>query len=146
VKRKKPSPKRKTVKTAKTAKAGRTATSAKTANSGKPAKSAKPGAASAPPLELIVRRGALRRFATLKQKSKGLPVKVTWDPRQVDRRASRAEKVASTDREQERRGSDRRQKPPFTWETADFLLIAKPPGSPAPKPNQKRKATSRKRT
>lgn len=69
--------------------------------------------------ELIVRRGALRRFDKLKRATAELPVKVTWDRRLEERRNSAAN-VA-----RERRQQDRRQAPPFTWEVADFLVVAR---------------------
>ena len=65
-----------------------------------------------------VRRGALRRFDLLKQKSTGLPVEVTWDRRQASRRAQ-APAVTGP----ERRASERRQEPPFTWDVADFVVV-----------------------
>lgn len=72
------------------------------------------------PVELIVRRGAIRRFHKLKEKTADLPVEVLWDRRQSDRRAA-TDKVPA-----ERRSVDRRQKPPFTWEVSDFVVAAKP--------------------
>ena len=72
-------------------------------------------------IALIVRRGALRRFHKLKEKTGDLPVEVMWDRRQSDRRAAPGKVVA------DRRGPDRRQKPPFTWDTSDFVVVAKPP-------------------
>ena len=73
------------------------------------------------PIELVVRRGALWRFNTLKKKTADLPVTVLWDRRQADRRTDQG------DTPQERRGPDRRQKPPFTWELADFVVVGQPP-------------------
>jgi hypothetical protein len=68
-------------------------------------------------LVIRVRRGALRRFDQLKAKSDGLPVEITWDRRSSERRAP-------TDAlEGDRRRSDRRQKPPYTWDAADFLVV-----------------------
>jgi hypothetical protein len=88
------------------------------------------------PIELVVRRGALWRFNTLKKKTADLPVTVLWDRRQSDRRA------ASSDTPQERRASDRRQKPPFTWEIADFVVVGQPAKQETPdeaKPAKKKK-------
>ena len=68
------------------------------------------------PLDLIVRRGALRRFHALTEKTAHLPVNVTWDRRTEDRR------VESTTTDVNRRKKDRRQKPPFTWELSDFVV------------------------
>jgi hypothetical protein len=67
-------------------------------------------------IELIVRRGAGKRYENLKKKTENLPVEVVWDRRKEDRR------TASASVSQERRKSDRRQKPPFTWEMGDFVL------------------------
>ena len=63
-------------------------------------------------LKLIVRRGALRRFHKLKRDTANLPVSVEWDRRQES---------ATRPGSPERRGT-----PPFTWETADFVVVEKP--------------------
>jgi hypothetical protein len=76
----------------------------------------KPRAAS---VELIVRRGALRRFDKLKEKAAALGVKVSWDRRQGDRR------TATDDVTKDRRRNDRRGAPPFTWDVGDFVVAAK---------------------
>jgi hypothetical protein len=68
------------------------------------------------PIELIVRRGALRRFRNLKEKTAALPVQVSWDRRVSDSRTASASV-----------GPDRRKKPPFTWELSDFVVAAKSP-------------------
>ena len=68
------------------------------------------------PVGIIVRRGAVRRFEALTRKTADLPVVVSWDRRKAERRAPTAS--AST----ERRSKDRRKVPPFTWETADFVV------------------------
>ena len=73
-----------------------------------------------PTVELVVRRGALKRYDALKKKTAELPVKVTWDRRTDQRRSSTAATGA------ERRTGDRRQKPPATWELADFVVIERP--------------------
>jgi hypothetical protein len=80
-----------------------------------------------PTVELIVRRGALRRFDKLKRATADLdlPVKLSWDRRLGERRTS-ASDVGS-----ERRRSDRRKEPPFTWRTADFVVV-EPPADEAP--------------
>ena len=70
-------------------------------------------------VDLIVRRGALRRFHKLSQKTADLPVTVMWDRRTSDRRS--ASDASGT----ERRTQERRQKPPFTWEVSDFLVAAR---------------------
>ena len=70
-------------------------------------------------VELIVRRGALRRYHKLKEQTAELPVKIAWDRRDGDRSAAPAR------RESDRRTSDRRQKPPFTWDLSDFVVVPK---------------------
>jgi hypothetical protein len=62
--------------------------------------------------EIIVRRGALRRFDRLTRDASNVPVEVTWDRRVSD---------ADAPPRAERRG-----KPPFTWDTADFVVVEKP--------------------
>lgn len=74
----------------------------------------------AAPLEIVVRRGAIRRFHKLTQKTESLPVAVTWDRRLGDRRSSASGTAAN------RRSADRRQPPPFTWDVSDFVVVAKP--------------------
>jgi len=97
------------------------AVSHSSSNAAKKRKVTSPAAASAPideaPIEIVVRRGALRRYDQLKQKSEELPVKLVWD-RRVDNRRRGAQAV-----EGERRESDRRQPPQFTWEVADFVVV-----------------------
>jgi hypothetical protein len=72
-------------------------------------------------VQLIVRRGAIRRFQKLKKKTEGLPVEVTWDRRENERRK------VSKEQPDERRTNDRRQKPPFTWELSDFVVVQRVP-------------------
>jgi hypothetical protein len=67
---------------------------------------------SKPITEIIVRRGALRRFDRIARDASNLPVEVSWD-----RRVSDAEAPPRA----ERRGT-----PPFTWDTADFVVVEKP--------------------
>src|SRR5262245_17649068 len=76
--------------------------------------------ADTPTVELIVRRGVLRRFEQLKRATAALPVKLSWDRRLGERRTS------AGDASRERRPSDRRKKPPFTWGTADFVVVERP--------------------
>jgi hypothetical protein len=76
--------------------------------------------AGTPKVELIVRRGALRRFDKLKRATAELPVKLSWDRRLGERR------TAAGDVSRERRQSDRRKKPPFTWGTAVFVVVERP--------------------
>jgi hypothetical protein len=70
-----------------------------------------------PNLRIYVKRGAIRRFARLTRDSRLLPVAIEWDRRQEERRAERK----SAPQEQ-RKSGDRRRKPPFTWEMADFVV------------------------
>jgi hypothetical protein len=73
------------------------------------------------PVGIVVRRGALRRFDALARKTADLPVVLSWDRRTAERRTSR-EPAPST----ELRSGDRRKAPPFTWETADFVVVEPP--------------------
>jgi hypothetical protein len=75
-------------------------------------------------VRLIVRRGAVDRYKKLKKKTEGLPVDVAWDRRKKERRR------ASSATENDRRTGDRRQKPPFTWELSDFVVVEKKPRRP----------------
>jgi hypothetical protein len=74
------------------------------------------------PVGIVVRRGAVRRFNELTRKTAELPAVVSWDRRRGDLRAS-PEPVEETDQ----RKTDRRQKPPFTWEAADFVVLDRAP-------------------
>jgi len=89
-------------------------------------KKKRPQTKAAGPVELVVRRGALRRFEQLKQKTEALPVKVMWDRRQSDRR------VASGTPNADQRKGERRQLPPYTWDVADFVVVGRP-RKPRPK-------------
>ena len=68
-------------------------------------------------LRIFVRRGALRRFHRLKRDAKELPVDITWDRREQERRE------ASDGVDADRRNQDRRKDPAFTWEMADFVVV-----------------------
>jgi hypothetical protein len=68
------------------------------------------------PVRIFVRIGALRRFHKLKQETTDLPVEVVWDRRREERREPA--NPPTTDR----RVRDRRRKPPFTWDAADFVV------------------------
>jgi hypothetical protein len=59
----------------------------------------------------------LKRFDSLKKATADLPVTLTWDRRLAERRTE------SSGATEERRRTDRRQKPQFTWELADFVVI-----------------------
>ena len=68
-------------------------------------------------VRMFVRIGALKRFHFLKKKTADLPVSVEWDRRRTERRAGDQPDTPKT------RGSERRGTPPFTWETADFVVV-----------------------
>ena len=74
-------------------------------------------------IEIVVRRGSLRRFDALKTRTAELPVVVTWDRRLSDRRG---ETAAPADAKRDTRETDRRRKPPFTWDLADFVVVDPP--------------------
>ena len=67
-------------------------------------------------LLLIVRRGAFTRFHSLQEKAAKLRVVLAWDRRKGERRRN------GGDPRPDRRVGDRRKDPPFTWDTADFLV------------------------
>jgi len=76
--------------------------------------------AATPVVELIVRRSALRRFDKLKRATSALPaLKVSWDRRTNDAVDAKPQ-------------TERRQKPPFTWDVADFVVVEKPADRAAP--------------
>ena len=64
-----------------------------------------------PPITLIVKRGALRRFHKLQKDTAHLPVVVAWDRR------------TGESQEDETSAEDRRKNPSFTWEMADFAVV-----------------------
>ena len=66
-------------------------------------------------VRMFVRIGALKRFHFLKKKTADLPVSVEWDRRRTER--------ASGDDTPGTRAAERRGSPPFTWETADFVVV-----------------------
>ena len=63
-------------------------------------------------VRLYVRRGAIRRFDRLKRDTQHLPVEVTWDRRK-----------SGTDGTRDHTLADRRQSAPFTWGSADFVVV-----------------------
>ena len=71
-------------------------------------------------VRMFVRIGALKRFHFLKQKTAELPVSVEWDRRRSDRRSGEDAASANV------RKVERRATPPFTWETADFVVVEEP--------------------
>jgi len=84
------------------------------------------------PIEIVVRRGAIRRFDALKTRTSKLPVVVTWDRRTGERRDEDTTAGAKRDR-----ATERRRKPPFTWDLADFVVV---------EPAKQRKASRKKPT
>ena len=93
-------------------------------------RSTAPGKKKKDAVEIIVRRGALRRFDALKTKTGELPVNLTWDRRLSDRRDGDAAAAKP-----ERRYKDRRRTPPFTWDVADFVVV---------EPTKRQKTTRKK--
>jgi len=85
-------------------------------------------------VEIVVRRGAGRRFEALQNRTSELPVVVSWDRRKTERRTK---PHPSMEVPRDRRASDRRQKPPFTWELADFVVVV-------PESKRRRKAKTTK--
>ena len=84
-------------------------------------------------IEIVVRRGAMRRFDALKTRTSELPVVVTWDRRTGERRSGDDTGGAKRNRKQ----AERRRKPPFTWDLADFVVV---------EPAKPRKTARKKRT
>jgi len=84
------------------------------------------------PVHLIVRRGAIRRYAKLTEKTQEMPVVVSWDRRKGHAGGDGQPPAV------ERRGT-----PPFTWETADFLVVHEGK-APARKRKAPRAATRKK--
>jgi hypothetical protein len=74
-------------------------------------------AAGKPRVRIYVKRGALRRFARLKNEEARLPVRVEWDRRTTERRGS--SRTVTNDA----RTGDRRKPPGFTWEVAQLVVV-----------------------
>jgi hypothetical protein len=91
-------------------------------------------------IEIVVRRGSLRRFDALKTRTAELPVLVTWDRRTNERREEKPAAAARRDR----RYDERRRTPPFTWDLADFVVVERPKRKKAA-PAKAAKASTRKR-
>jgi hypothetical protein len=87
------------------------------------------------PTTIVVRRGALKRYDAMKKKTAGLPVSLVWDRRVGGERRAEDAAAGAT---QNRRASDRRQQPPFTWSVADFVVVVPPDAEPAPAPAEKK--------
>lgn len=120
----------------------------KTSSARRPAASRKkslaPSADEGGAVEIVVRRGKLRRFDALKTRTAELPVVVTWDRRVTERREN------AVGGKGKRRPGERRRTPPFTWDLADFVVVEPPKrqkSSAAPKSSaaaRKRKKTPKK--
>ena len=65
-----------------------------------------------PPVTLVVKRGALRRFDRLKQATRELDAEVIWDRRASDRGTGA----------QAEPSKNRRKAMPSTWDLADFVV------------------------
>ena len=68
------------------------------------------------PILLVVKRGALKRFAALTRQTSDMQVQVIWD------RRARARRVSTTTSTPDRRTGDRRQRNAYTWQAADFVV------------------------
>jgi hypothetical protein len=82
---------------------------------------------------IIVRAGALDRFAALREAFSSEGVDVAWDRRRGDRRRSEATSQPAP----ERRRRERRGMAPASWDLLDFLVVPPRPvvsgrGEPAP--------------
>jgi hypothetical protein len=96
-------------------------------------------------LQIVVRHRALKRFASLKEKSANLPVTVLWDRRTGERRTEPGQAAG------ERRRAERRGEPPFTWTAADFVVVdpaassrqSGPEGTPLPQHSRQTKKNGR---
>ena len=95
-----------------------------------PVKKKRAPKAPAPPIELIVRRGALRRFDKLKRATAEMPVEVLWDRRTNDGRG------AAPPGKRAPQHAERRKSPPFTWDVADFLVVGKRAGERGRRPKR----------
>ena len=76
-------------------------------------------------VRMFVRIGALKRFHFLKKKTAELPVSVEWDRRRSERRGAADDRAHPGT-------ADRRGSPPFTWETADFVVVEETPATVPP--------------
>ena len=74
-------------------------------------------------LRIFVKRGAIWRFHRLTRDAQKLPITVEWDRRKEDRRA------AASPVPREQRKEDRRGEAPFTWNTAEFVVVDDRDGS-----------------
>jgi hypothetical protein len=78
-----------------------------------------PQAAFEPTALIVVRAGAVDRFAALKSAFAPEGVEVVWDRRLGDRRRSEPDSA----RPAERRRRDRRGPTPASWALLDFLVV-----------------------
>jgi hypothetical protein len=79
---------------------------------------------STPPVTLVVKRGALRRFDRLKQAARELDAEVIWD-----RRAGGRDQPASSGNGAVEPSKNRRKATPSTWDLADFVVSEIEPGA-----------------
>jgi hypothetical protein len=89
---------------------------------------------------IVVRRGALKRFDSMKKKTAGMPVELVWDRRVGGERRADASNPGG-----ERRKTDRRQQPPFTWSLADFVVVTPQDAEPDVTPPVENKNKTKKR-
>ena len=92
---------------------------------------AKKRASSAPLVQIFVRIGALRRFHLLTKKTADLPVEVKWDRRRGDRQPQAEASPEALPH------PDRRQRPPYTWEVADFVVVEDAAATDSAQPDKK---------
>jgi hypothetical protein len=78
-----------------------------------------PQAAFEPTALIVVRAGAVDRFAALKAAFAPEGVDVVWDRRLGERRRSSSDSAQGS----ERRRSDRRGSIPVSWSLLDFLVV-----------------------
>jgi hypothetical protein len=78
------------------------------------------GQALEPAALIVVRAGAIDRFAALRAAFAAEGVEVVWDRRHGERRRLPADVVPAV----ERRHHDRRGAPPVSWTLLDFLVVS----------------------
>jgi hypothetical protein len=78
-------------------------------------------------LRIFVKRGAIWRFHRLSRDAQKLPITVEWDRRTADRRSSdrgvHRQADAGMTADQDNRRKERRGEVPFTWDTAEFVVV-----------------------
>ena len=73
------------------------------------------------PILLVVKKGAERRYETLRSKTANLNVEVIWDRREGSRRREARPTAA------DRRLADRRTPEGYLWSVADFAVAVAAP-------------------